>query len=560
MRTRSSRTNNGYVGQNHLSDDYGVISGNKNYLRTNQTQWIRPANWLPLPPMTAGDQMFAGLLAIYPPGITAGEPGSTGPSASSNFVAFSMAGCSYTVDWGNGATQSYAAGATAQYQFLYEGISASTTITDDVSLSGCRQTVITAYPTVAGTTFSGMNFGGVYSQAGYTFLSSTALSSWLDMRVAGSTINSFTLRGSRLGPRTLRQFEWVGNSAITNGKDMFAGLYNLKSFKVSPSWSANITEFQAMFSTCSSLQTVPLFDTSKGTTFGSMFSTCSSLQTVPLFNTANGTKFTLTFFGCKSLLTVPLFNTQNATTMNSMFSGCSSLQTVPLFNTQNVTDFTSMFNSCASLQTVPLFNTANGTTFFNMFNGCTSLQTVPLFNTQNVATMNSMFSGCSSLQTVPLFNTQNVASMGSMFNGCNSLQTVPKFNTGNVLSFNSTFVNCYSLQTVPLFDTSKATNIGFMLQGCSSLQTIPLFDFRLATTVTTPFDACYSLKQAATLAPSSGSWDVYSLNLSPEALNYVFLNLPTVVAGSRTCKITDNWGAPFCNRSIATGKGWLVQG
>jgi hypothetical protein len=131
MKSRNSRTNSGYIGQNRLSDDYGVISENKNYLRSNLTQWIRPANWLPLPSMTAGDQMFAGLLAVYP-----GDSALTGPTASGNFVAFSVTGCTYTVDWGNGTTQSYSAGVTAQYNYDFGSISAATTITGVEGLSG----------------------------------------------------------------------------------------------------------------------------------------------------------------------------------------------------------------------------------------------------------------------------------------------------------------------------------------------------------------------------------------------------------------------------------------
>ena len=509
MKSRSSKSNSGYVGQNHLSDDYGVISENKNYLRTNQTQWIRPANWLPLPSMTAGDQMFAGLLALYPTGVTAGEPGSTGPSASSNFVAFSITGCTYTVDWGNGATQSYAAGATAQYQFLYEGISASTTITGDVGLSGYRQTVITAYPTVAGTTFSGMNFNGVYAQTGYTFTFATA-SPWLDMRFAGSTINTFTL-ATTTRPSAIQQFEWVGDSGITNGREIFRNASNLKSVK-GTSWTANITNFD------------------------SMFRDCTSLQTIPLLNTANGTNFSLLFYNCVSLKTIPLLNTANGTNFSSMFNICTSLQTIPLLNTASGTNFSNMFLSCPSLQTIPLLNTANGTSFVGMFNGCTSLKTIPLLNTGNGTDFSSMFNGCTTLQTVPLLNTANGTNFSNMFNGCKTLQTVP------------------------LFIATKVTNVNFMFNNCSSLQAIPLFDFRAVTLVGTPFTGCYNLKQAATqmsILSSGGSWELSSCNLSPSELNKVFDNLPQLTS-ARTCIITGNWGEPFCNRSIATAKGWNV--
>ena len=154
---------------------------------------------------------------------------------------------------------------------------------------------------------------------------------------------------------------------------------------------------------------------------GNMFVNCSSLQTVPLFDTANVNDMHNMFSYCTSLQTLSLFDTSNVTIMNSMFYNCSSLQTVPLFNTSNVDDMNSMFNGCNSLQTVPLFDTSNVNDMGYMFSNCKSLQTIPLFDTANVTIMNSMFYNCKALETVPLFDTSNVTRMNSMFNGCTSL-------------------------------------------------------------------------------------------------------------------------------------------
>ena len=499
MKSRSSRANSGYIGQNRLSDDYGVISENKNYLRSNQTQWIRPANWLPLPSMTAGDQMFAGLLAVYP-----GDPALTGPTASGNFVAFSVTGCTYTVDWGNGTTQSYSAGVTAQYNYDFGSISAATTITGVEGLSGYRQTVIKAYPTVVGTTFSGLDMMGVYSQAGYTFGgggSRIVITNWLDMRIAGSTITSFALGKNPsigIGPypsRRLQQFEWVGTSGITDAGfpkfsttsyGILGGSCELKSVK-GKDWLSNNTNFSYMFSGCSSLQTIPLLNTASGTIFSNMFNGCSSLQTIPLLNAASGNDFSGMFNGCSSLQTIPLLNTANGTNFSVMFYGCSSLQSIPLLNTASGNNFSVMFSSCPSLQTIPLLNTASGTNFSNMFSQCSSLQTIPLLN------------------------------------------------------------------------TAKATNIANMFSFCRNLQSIPLLNFGAATTITTPFNQCYSIKQVATSAPNATPWSLIDLNLSPAAINQVFANLPTAT-GSRTCNITNNWGAVGCDRTLATAKGWTTQG
>ena len=523
MKSRSSRANSGYIGQNRLSDDYGVISENKNYLRSNLTQWIRPANWLPLPSMTAGDQMFSGLLAVYP-----GDPLLTGPNASGNFVAFSVTGCTYTVDWGNGTTQSYSAGATAQYNFDFGSISAATTITGVEGLSGYRQTVITAYPTVAGTTFSGINMWGVYSQAGYTF-STLWASPWLDIKIAGSTITSFLFGRSpnvTFGPfptRFIEQFEWVGTSGITNAAPIISGNFSgmfcpgnnpgsrLKSIK-GTEWLSNNTIFTNMFYNCTSLKTIPLLNTQSGTNFTSMFQNCHSLETIPLLNTQSGLTFTSMFQNCYSLETIPLLNTQSGTMFQGMFSTCPSLKTIPLLNTQSGTNFTNMFQNCGSLKTIPLLNTQSGTNFQNMFGNCYSLKTIPLLNTQSGLTFTNMFFTCTSLETIPLLNTINGKNIQTMFN------------------------------------------------TCTSLQSIPLLNFSAATTIGTPFSGCSSLKQAATTAPASGTpWSVNDLNLSPAAINQVFANLPTGGAG-RTCNITNNWGAVGCDRAGATAKGWTVQG
>jgi hypothetical protein len=503
MKSRNSRTNNGYIGQNRLSDNYGVISENKNYLRSNLTQWIRPANWLPLPSMTAGDQMFAGLFAVYP-----GDSVLTGPTASGNFVAFSITGCPYTVDWGNGTTQSYSAGATAQNNFDFQSISAATTITGTgiAGLTGYRQTVITAYPTVAGTTFSGIDLSAKYSQAGYTFGANWS-PAWLDIRIAGSTISSFRC----VSPfnYNINQFEWVGNSGITNGANLFSGAKSLKSL-IGTSWTSNIITVLNAFNAC-------------------------PIRTIPLLNTANCTNF------------------------SNMFGSCSALQTIPLLNTANCTNFSFMFSSCRSLETIPLLNTANGTNFESMFSNCFSLQTIPLLNTEKGTSFRSMFSNCTSLETIPKLDTSSGNNFDLMFNFCTSLETIPLLNTANGLTFQSMFSNCTSLETIPLLDLSKSFIIQTMFNNCTALQTIPVLNFGTPVYASQPFAGCTNLKQAATNAPLFSPWSVNDLNLSPAAINDVFKNLPTGAAG-RQCYIYNNWGAAGCDRTIAQNKGWIVIG
>jgi hypothetical protein len=80
-----------------------------------------------------------------------------------------------------------------------------------------------------------------------------------------------------------------------------------------------------MFSGLSRMNTIPLIDTSKGTTFTSMFSNCPALKTIPFLNSSSGSGF------------------------NTMFSNDFSLTSIPLLNTSASTSFTNTFNNCFSL-------------------------------------------------------------------------------------------------------------------------------------------------------------------------------------------------------------------
>lgn len=130
-------------------------------------------------------------------------------------------------------------------------------------------------------------------------------------------------------------------------------LYFLRnSTNVSEVLGANTTgviTMQDAFSSCSSLTSVALFDTSSATNIANMFSSCA-LTSVPLFNTSSATNMSGMFYNCTSLTSVPLFNTSNVTNTNSMFMSCSALTSVPLLDTSKVTIMTSMFKYCRNVQ------------------------------------------------------------------------------------------------------------------------------------------------------------------------------------------------------------------
>lgn len=99
---------------------------------------------------------------------------------------------------------------------------------------------------------------------------------------------------------------------------------------------------RALFYDCTSLTTV---DISNVINSGSdMFYGCENASVINLYNFQT-TNCSGMFSGCSSLTSVPEFDTSNVTNMSEMFYRCTSLTTVPEFNTSNVANVNGMFYS-----------------------------------------------------------------------------------------------------------------------------------------------------------------------------------------------------------------------
>ena len=182
------------------------------------------------------------------------------------------------------------------------------------------------------------------------------------------------------------------------------------------------------------------------------------------------------FSSCSSLQSIPELDTSNVTVMSSMFASCYSLKSIPELNTSKVTNMNIMFSSCYSLQSIPELDTSNVTYMQSMFYSCHFLQSIPVLDTSKITNMNSMFQNCYSLQSIPELDTSKVTNMQQMFSSCSSLQSIPELDTSNVKNMNYMFDNCESLQSIPELDTSNVTNMRNMFSSCSSLQRINLLN------------------------------------------------------------------------------------
>ena len=271
----------------------------------------RPADWIAMPSITSTEEKVAAL-------FLAGDH-------DSNFVAFRCSGA-YTVDWGDGNTENIASNTTAEHNYVFSDLSSSTEFGPTGSKS--RQAMIVITPQ------SGQSLTAISFNYRHSSLTSTYTTPILEILLSAPNCTSLLI-GSTTG--------------------------NLRMLEQCTILSHNTTSMQSMFNGCTSLQSVPLFDTSSVTSMYQMFFSCASLQSVPLFDTSSVTTMQGMFYNCYSLQSVPLFDTSSVTTMQGMFNGCSSLQSVPLFDTSSVTSMQSMFNGCSSLQTIPALDCSAST-------------------------------------------------------------------------------------------------------------------------------------------------------------------------------------------------------
>jgi hypothetical protein len=124
-------------------------------------------------------------------------------------------------------------------------------------------------------------------------------------------------------------------------------------------------------------------------------------------------------------------------------------------------------------------------------------------------------------------------------------------------SVGNIFSTCFSLQKLPLFDTSKVTAFGGFAGACYSLSEVPALDFsRVTAAGGAPFASSDTIGRLECKWPAV-SFSIASLNLGAAALNEIYTNLPTATA---TITVTGNYGVAGDDPTIATAKGWTVDG
>ena len=515
--------------------------------------WVKPSDWLDYTVPAASDQKIIGTVAVF--------------NTDSNYFALNMTttdASSYTVDWGDGTSASFASGTTAEKNYVWSDISSGT-----LTSEGYRQAIVTITPTTAGRTFATVSPSRRHS----AIASGSRFSSpWLSLAIAAPNATTITF-GSNLTTNAYLQIVQqiqIISSNITSANSLFSNCSALQD--VIFNTSATLTNTSSMFGSCKTLKTAPFINTASVTTMSSMFNACSALETVPLFNTASVSNISSMFFACPSLQSVPLFNTVSVTNMQNFLYNCSSLKEVPLFNTALVTNMSSMLNGTNSLETIPAFNTASVTTIDGMFRFSTGLVFLPALNTSSVTNIADFFSSSSTnIKEIAELNLSSISSLANNNLGLGNT-TVNTAATGlsraklTNMKWTQTFQNCSmgatqldemytSLATLNPAITTVSGN-GTTVTVTVGTGSISPFVVGRSVTITGVDPVAYNI--SGTVASVNAGAGTFTITNAATG-TYVSGGIAAVTS-DRTITVTGNPGVASDTPSIATNKGWTVTG
>ena len=325
-----------------------------------ESTWKRNPAWPTLPTVLDTEQKVVGLHRV---------------DVDANFVAFTFAGA-YTVNWGDGVTENFAANATAYHQYTYtdtdlDGSNAPITFTDTGDLvnrtahdydNGDKvqfYNIINTTGIVTGQTYYVINKTDNNFQISET-LDGSALALTTD---GSATLLDYKLAIITVTPQAANDFTLInlhvkhnqsGLQAYTSGflDIIISGtlISDLRLGVQTPGSTTQVIKFGI-------LEQISLISSNLITDFSYMFYSCNSLTSITLLNTAGGITFSYMFYNCYSLTSIPLLNTAAGTSFSAMFYNCYSLDSIPLLNTAAGTNFSSMFQNCYSLTSAALSNT-----------------------------------------------------------------------------------------------------------------------------------------------------------------------------------------------------------
>jgi len=511
--------------------------------------YVRPADWLAMPSVVAGNQKFVGLHAVY--------------DGASNFCAMNCAS-NYTVDWGDGTVENFAANVQANHNFDYNYAGFVGTETSE----GFRQSIVTVTPQ-ATYNLTKVDLAIKHNQTG---LVAYPQSGWLDIKLAGSLISNFNCGYNVVKSLMLKEVEMIGTFSFTSVANMYYGCTSL--VKTNLFSTTNVTNFSYFYYNCYSIEEIPFYDTQNATNVQSFANNCYSLIEVHLYNFEKVTTATFAFDNCRRLRYLPLFNFLVLQGCASFCSNCYNLLEAPFWNLVGTTVVNNMFQNCYKIKTFPLYVLSSVTRADFMHYNNFSCKEFPFYNLVANTTANSMFYGCIA-NSYPLYNLANCTDFSYMHYGNTNLIEATFYNTVKGISFIQMYYGCSNLEYAPAYDLHAATNITAMFQ-LTLIRKMPAFVFYNSINANNIFYQAFGLREvpsidgALTNNTANGyggntslyKWRMYGFkdsqtftncSFSKTELELIFTNAGIAQNNTKYIDVAGNYGAVAAVSKTACG-------
>jgi hypothetical protein len=482
----------------------------------NDLTWTRPTQWLSLG-LSAYDgttpEKVKGLVAVY-------------PHDSHNYVAFELDtndGSSYTVNWGDGTTETLTQGGTQYHVYDYDAITSDTSTAKATTFRGYKQVIFEV--TLTGSAkFSHIDFdhdGPFVTQTNYNYRRGSNI---LDLFVSSSNATDIRTSYNR-ALKICEQLEVRNTSSnrLTQPRLLYAGMHSLESIPFVP-WIKNngASDYIYTFISCHALRFLPddFASTDKywfknSSRMQQCFQFCFNLEYLPvgLFGDsehASVSNWYAMFYDCRKLKFIPYLGIRTGsgsdTRMDQMFYNCIELRKIPegfSFQRSDHNSIDRMFISCRKVEdwssifdgttdVLATINRQDGHDLTQFFNNVYQFLEIPFIGQLTNATdTESMFNGCAHAKRFNSAYTHldlsNSISCRTMFNACYNLQEIPEIKLralGQNDCLTSMFQNCKSLRSIKITGMISHSSTGEyhrMFNSCWSLAVIDGVDFSFAT-------------------------------------------------------------------------------
>jgi surface protein len=217
--------------------------------------------------------------------------------------------------------------------------------------------------------------------------------------------------------------------------------------------TSSVTRFDNMFNGATSFnQPIGSWNTAAVTNMSSMFQNATNFnQNIGSWNTAEVTSMVSMFqsatnFNNGGSDSINDWNTSKVNNMNNMFLLAASFnRPIGSWNTAAVTNMVAMFQNATNFnQDIGGWDTGNVASMSLMFLSATNFnQNIGGWNTAAVTNMNQMFAVATAFnQPIGSWNTAAVNNMSSMFNGASAFnQNIGNWNVSAVTTFQQMFIN-----------------------------------------------------------------------------------------------------------------------